>query len=602
MIQIKSGICISLLAAVLMFTGTAGRAGTTGEESPDPALAAHAMHAVRDKIIVGGDNYYPPYEFLDKNGRPTGFNVELTRAIADVMGVSVEIRLGVWSEMRAALEAGTVDVLQGMVYSKERSRKYSFSPPHSIVRQSVFSRRDAPPLGSIRDLEGREIIVQNKGMMYDYLKARRIECTLIEKATHAQALRLLASGRHDYAVVANLPGLYMSREFGLSNLVRVAEPIMAGPYGYVVQKDNLELLSLFGEGLSILKNTGRYDALKNKWLSPLEPSRSSLKRILKYGSIVILPLLMVLAGVAAWNHMLQRKVARATADLKKEIQERRKAAEEAEVRQQQLIQADKMATLGTLVSGVAHEINNPTGLILLNLPVLKKTFDVVQESLEDRYESSGDFMVGGMKFSTLREQIPSMLDETLSSAKRIKRIVSDLKDFARMESSDINTEVDVNRIVETSARLLASTIQKSTRNFTLSCDPGIPLVPGNAQRLEQVVINLIANACQSLESKQDAVSVSTRYERRLETVCIQVSDQGIGIDTHQMPHILDPFFTTKRNNGGTGLGLSIASGIVKDHGGRLDFRSAPGKGTCVTLRLPQTKQENENDGYPDPLL
>lgn len=550
---------------------------------------------VKKKTIVGGDHYYPPYEFLDKDGKPTGFNVELTHAIAEIMGFSVEIRLGPWSDMRQALEDNTIDALQGMVYSDERAQKYSFSPAHSVIHQSVFARKDSPALHSLNNLQGKNIIVQKDGIMHDYIKSRKIQCTLIEKETHAQALRLLASGKYDYAVIANLPGLYLSQELGLSNLVRVAEPTLAGPYGYAVQKGNLELLSLFSEGLSILKNTGRYDKIKNKWLSPLDPSRIPLKKILKYGSFIFLPLVLILVGISVWNTMLQRKVATATSDLKNEIFQRKMAAEEANAKQQQLIQADKMATLGTLVSGVAHEINNPTGLILLNIPVLKKTFRVVQDSLEEQYENTGDYLVGGMKYSVLREQIPQMLDETLSSAKRIKRIVSDLKDFARIESSELNGLVDVNKVVEASTRLVTSTIHSTTDMFSLNCESSLPLIQGNNQRLEQVVVNLIVNACQALQSKEEAVVVSTQYDKGKNEVVIQVTDEGVGIDEQNMSHILDPFFTTKRNEGGTGLGLSISSGIVKDHGGTLNFNSPPSRGTCVTLSLPVAKLENQND-------
>lgn len=546
------------------------------------------------KIIVGGDHYYPPYEFLDEEGLPTGFNVELTRAIAEVMGFKVEIRLATWSEMRTALEEGYVDVLQGMVYSEYRAEKYNFSPPHSVIHQSIFARKNAPPIDSLTDLQGKEVIVQKGGIMHDYLIVQQIECTLIEKETHAEALRLLASGKHDYAIVANLPGLYLSQQFNLSNLVRVAEPTMAGPYGYSVLKGNMELISLFSEGLSILKNTGRYEELKNKWLSPLEPSQLPLARILKYGAIIVFPLLLVLFGIVIWNSMLHHKVAKATKELKKEIVERKKAAEEAEEKQQQLIQADKMATLGTLVSGVAHEINNPTGLILLNVPVLRKTFAVVQDSLEMQYESEGDFMIGGMKYSVLRKQIPQMLDETLSSAKRIKRIVSDLKDFARLESSEINELVDMNKIVETSSRLLASTINTSTQNFSLQLAAELPLAAGNPQRLEQVVINLIQNGCQALPSPEKRVTVTTSFDRVKKEVVVEVIDEGIGIKEVDMSHILDPFFTTKRNEGGTGLGLSISAGIMKDHNGRLSFKSTPEKGTRVSLILPAVEQEKSN--------
>jgi len=537
-------------------------------------------------ITVGGDHYYPPYEFLDKDGEPTGFNVELTEAIAELMGIRVEIKLGAWSEMRTALENGDIDALQGMVFSEERSKNFDFSPPHSVIHQSVFARKDSPGMRSLSDLEGKELIVQKNGIMHDYLNSLGNHYVLIEKETHAEALRLLASGKHDYAVVANLPGLYLSQELELSNLVRVAEPTMAGPYGYAVKKGNAELLALFSEGLAVLKNTGRYQKIKNKWLSPLEPARMPLKKILKLGAMVFIPLLLIVVGVSLWNKVLQKKIALATADLQKEIVERKRAASESEAKQQQLIQADKMATLGVLVSGVAHEINNPTGLILLNIPILNKVFQVVQDSLDEQYSTSGDFMIGGMKYSVLKKQLPRMLDEMQDSANRIKRIVADLKDFARMETSHINEQVDINRVVETSTRLLNSTIKKFTDNFSLNCAPDLPLVSGNVQRLEQVLVNLIMNGCQALSDRGKRVSVTTKYDASRKEILVIVDDQGIGINDAHISHILDPFFTTKRNEGGTGLGLSVSAGIVKDHNGQLVFDSSPSKGTRATLSLP----------------
>ncbi len=555
----------------------------------DPGQAGAEETRTRKKILVGGDYYYPPYEFLDEDGVPAGFNVELTQAIGELMGIQMEIRLGLWSDMRKALVEGKIDALQGIIYSKERAREFDFSPPHSVIHQSIFARKDSPPIHSLDDLKGREIIVQENGIMHDFL--RNGQYKLFTKQTHAQALRLLASGKHDYAVVANLPGLYLSQKLGLSNIVRVAEPLMAGPYGYAVKKGNQELLALFTEGLAVLKNTGRYQKIKNKWLSPLESDTVPWIRIFKYASIVIVPLLLTLIGIAVWNKALQKKITLATAHLQNEIAERKKAAEESASKQQQLIQADKMATIGILVSGVAHEINNPTGLLLFNLPVFKKIFQIVQDKLDLEYEETGDFKVGGMRYSILRKQVPSMLNEMEDSAQRIKRIVSDLKGFARMETAEIDAQINLNDVVEAAVRLLRNTIKKSTDHFFLHCAAGLPLVNGNAQRLEQVVVNLLLNACQALTDMNQKISVRTLFDPENNEVLVQIEDEGVGIAESCLGHIVDPFFTTKREQGGTGLGLSVSSGIVEEHGGRLEFQSSVPKGTRATLYLPVSDKE-----------
>lgn len=182
--------------------------------------AAEMDVASRPVIIVGGDRDYPPYEFLDKNGQPAGYNVDLTRAIADVMGMKVEFRFGGWSEMRSALMAGSIGVLEGISYSEERTRTLSFSPPHTIINHAIFARRGTPPVSSIEELRGRKIIVFQDGIMHDYLASLGFGPNLVMTATPADALRLLASGKHDYAVLAMLPGMYIIREHKLSNRCR----------------------------------------------------------------------------------------------------------------------------------------------------------------------------------------------------------------------------------------------------------------------------------------------------------------------------------------------------------------------------------------------
>lgn len=582
--MMKSPILYRFIFFVL-FTTTLAQLCT-----PSTLQATGELSAEDKVLIIGGDYNYPPYEFLDENAKPAGLNVEITQAIAELMGIKVEIQLGIWGEMHQALKEGKIHALQGMISSPERTDSFDFSPPHSVIHQSVFARKNSPQINTLQDLSDKNVIVQQNGAMHDYLVKSDLDINLILTQTHAEALVILASGKHDYAVVANLPGLYLGQELKLSNIVRVAEPVAAAPYGYAVKKGDYQLLALFSEGLALLKNTGRYEEIKNKWLSPLEPQPLPWGRIVKYGSMVLVPILLILLGTVAWNWTLRRKVSVATRDLKKEIVERKRAAEESRIQQQQLIQADKMATLGILVSGVAHEINNPTGLILLNIPLLDKIYGVATDSLEARYREDGDFMVGGMKYSLVREEIPRMFDEMHSSANKIKRIVNDLKDYARQEDSNLNEDVDINSIVAASVRLVDITIKKSTTDFQVQYAENIPRVKGNSQRIEQVVVNLLMNGCQALTESTQPIRVRVYLDDTSpkSEVCVEVKDGGCGIAEKNISHVVDPFYTTKRDQGGTGLGLSVSAGIVKDHMGCLEFNSAPGYGTTVTMSLPAT--------------
>lgn len=549
-------------------------------------LPFHRQAAAEQTIRVGGNSGYPPYEFLDKNGEATGFTVELLRTIADVMGMKVEITVGEWAKKHDALLDGTIDMTLGMSYSEKRESVFDFASPHTVVQHAIFARRDTPPVSSLAELSGKKVIVHRSGIMHERLKALGYGNDLVLTETPADGLRLLASGEHDYAVVALLPGMYIIRENKLSNLVPVAKNVASFQFAFAVREGNTELLARLNEGLTILKKTGQYQAIYDKWLGVLEPARVSWEKVLQYGAMTLVPLLLILTGTVIWSRTLQRKVEQRTEELAQQVTEKELALEELRLQQDKLVQADKMTSLGILVSGVAHEINNPNGLILLNVPTLKEASADAERILEEYYRLHGDFSYGGLPYSRMRDNIPRLFTEMQEGAKRIKRIVDDLKDFARRDRSAAMEMLDLNAVAQTAVRLVEPSLRNATHHFTAEYGANLPPVSGNAQRIEQVIVNLLLNACQALPDKGRKIALATGFDQTTGVVTLSVSDEGIGIAPEVRPYLTDPFFTTKRDTGGTGLGLSVSAGIVKEHGGSLDFASASGEGTVVTLTLP----------------
>ncbi len=572
MMYITTRLALGILILSVLATTTAGT-----------ALGAKQGKTL---VIVGGDRSYPPYEFLDKDGTPSGYNVELTHAVARVMGLNVEIRLGAWSQRRQDLQDGTVDLLQGMSHSKERAATVDFSPPHTIVHHSIFARKGGPRHPTLADLRGKEVLVLNDGIMQEFLDARMSGARLIPVPTHADVLRALASGKHDYAVMAKLPGLYLIRELGLSNLEAVGDPVSAQQYCFAVKKGDAALLARFNEGLAILKKSGEYQQIYGKWLGVLDPPGLTWRQAFKYGAIIVIPLILLAGGTVLWSRTLQREVAARTAELTREVEERRHAEEELRNRQQQLVQADKMAALGILVSGVAHEINNPNGLILLNMPVMMEAFRDAEPILEEHYGNHGDFDFAGLRYSRMREVLPKLMLQMQEGSRRVKLIVEDLKDFARQQEPGQSAAFDLNETAGAALRLLSNLVDRSTERFGASYGEDIPKLCGSAQRIEQVIVNLLVNACQALPSPDRAIELATWYDEVKGEVVLEVRDEGTGIAPEHLPHLTDPFFTTKRESGGTGLGLSVSTGIVEEHGGELSFTSAPGEGTTARLTLP----------------
>ena len=270
----------------------------------------------------------------------------------------------------------------------------------------------------------------------------------------------------------------------------------------------------------------------------------------------------------------------------RDVTDRKRIEEQAKIHQQQLMQAGKMVALGTLVSSVAHEINNPNNFIMLNTPLLSEAWEGALPILDEYCEKNGDFAVGGMKYTEMRDGIGVLFSGIRDGSKRIKQIVEDLKDFVRRDTSDMTQSVDMNAVLKSAISLLSNTIMKSTNHFSVVYGKDLPLLKGNFQRFEQVMINLIQNACQALPDNRKGIRVSTSYEEKKPSMVVEVEDEGTGIPSEMLSHITDPFFTTKSDSGGLGLGLSISSRIVKESGGTLTFTSEPGKGTRAKIVLP----------------
>jgi len=197
-----------------------------------------------------------------------------------------------------------------------------------------------------------------------------------------------------------------------------------------------------------------------------------------------------------------------------------------------------------------------------------------------------------VRYAEMRDRIPRLLSGISDGSKRINEIVEDLRGFLKRDASDMNQSVDVNAVLRSAISLLSNMINKSTTHFSVNYGNNLPKLKGNSHRLEQVIINLIQNACQALPDMRRGISLSTSYDEKTSSIAVKVQDEGVGITPEALLHITDPFFTTKSTSGGIGLGLSISSRIVREHGGTLVFASEPGQGTIAEITLPIPKADH----------
>ncbi len=273
-----------------------------------------------------------------------------------------------------------------------------------------------------------------------------------------------------------------------------------------------------------------------------------------------------------------------------DVSEKKELELKEKQQQEHLAQASKMAALGTLVAGVAHEINNPNNLIMLNAPILEKVWDDALPVLKKHYQGDENFELAGTPFTLMCDYVGRLFSGINEGSKRISSIISELKDFARQSSLDMSRQIDINAVANSALTLVNKTISRHTDSFRVILQPDLPQIYGDFQKLEQVLVNLLINACQSLPDNSRSIIMEIFFETENNFVAIRIKDEGEGIPRENLDRICDPFFSTRQQTGGTGLGLSITSAIVQDHGGSLRFDSEPGRGTTATVYLKPVTQ------------
>ncbi len=276
----------------------------------------------------------------------------------------------------------------------------------------------------------------------------------------------------------------------------------------------------------------------------------------------------------------------------RDITEKKKAEAKAQLQQEQVYQSAKLASLGTLVSGVAHEINNPISTVTLNIQIFQKIWGHIAPILSRLNNENPELFGAGMDFTEIEQRIPKLLDDTADGADRVRGIVLSLRDFSGKGSPEMHDSININQASRRAIGLVQNLIKKTKTDFQQSYKEDLPEFTGNLQRIEQVIVNLLVNACQAMENINKPIELSTGWDKDNEEVYMELYDKGVGINDEIIASIKDPFFTTKRDSGGIGLGLSISDTIVKDHGGRLTFTSQPEVGTIVRLTFPVAPNDN----------
>lgn len=292
-------------------------------------------------------------------------------------------------------------------------------------------------------------------------------------------------------------------------------------------------------------------------------------------------------------HHLENLVARRTADLERAGTALQQEIDERKQLENQLVQSEKLASLGQLAAGVAHEINNPIGFVASNLGSLAGYLQQIGQMLSAYRQSEEAISAPQVRehlqslresidLDFLQEDIPLLIKESKEGIGRVEQIVKDLKNFSRVDSDQQWQLADLQQGIDSTLNIVANEIKyKADLVKDYHELPQIECLPS---QLNQVVMNLVVNAAQAIGPERGTITLRNGVDG--EHVWLEVSDTGCGIDAQHLQKIFDPFFTTKPVGKGTGLGLSLSYGIVKKHGGQISVRSQPGVGSTFRVELP----------------
>ena len=562
-------------------------------------------------IKICGDYKHPPFEFINENGDTDGFNVDITRAIAEELNLDVNITLLDWTQAIRGIDKRDYDGIQGMSISGNRQNLYIYGGEYHTVFHCAIALKSRKDIKNLINIEKYRIALQENDAAYEIVMGKILKDTPISVfvvSNQEDALKLLLEKKVDLAVGNKLTLLYYADKLEIENQIKlVGNPLNLTRYGLAFHKDKAETAFLFKEGLEKIKSNGKYEEIYNKWFGQnigffgkqiIDSVETGVIYIDKFGKRTAISsfaekvlsikakeflyksfydteiasifnthiIQLILDGYKdAYYGKIENDIGNITRYL--EVNYTRflnnenmlmgvlinfKDITEKLRYEKSLMQKDKMESLGFMLLNIAHELRNP-------LTSIKNFIELIPDHIDD-----AEFR------NALIYHVPKQINY-------INKLFTDLLEYSKPREASI-AEVCLKDVLQN--ELIGSISKIVENNKDIVFDIKIPddfIIEADVYQIKQVLINLFVNAIDAIESK-GIIKVYTYEDDKKKILFIE--DNGKSISESLIDKVFDPFFTTKEN--GTGLGLYVCYNLIKENKGTIDI-SRTENGTKVAL-------------------
>jgi len=506
-----------------------------------------------------------------------------------------------WHEALLALMNEECDVLPEATKTVERSKVMNFTQSIHQEERVIVSQNHQPFISDLRDYLDNEFVIHKGDVVYELLKKGYPNINIRIVDHQIEGLNLVSSGKA-FAYIGSITDTGNTiNKFSIKNL-KIAGSLSdkyIDSWAFATRKSDPILSSIFSK---IIDNADKNQIRK------IISGQLSLKYEQGFDYTLFWQMLFValflLSAVIFWNRRLSalnlqlvmsKKVAE---DAQEKVESQNREIIETH---QQLVQSEKMASLGTLTAGVAHEINNPTNFAHAAVYMMQNEIDEIKAFLKQLAGGDNADIDVINSFDSKFEKLIELTKTANEGTQRIKVIVEDLRTFARLDSAK-QAEVRVSELIKSTVNLVKTQYESITIRTEFIFDPVIHCFPS---QLNQVFMNIIVNACQSIKAKvknNEQLNSNDEFtglivintSEKDDHLIINISDNGVGMDEQTKQKVCEPFFTTKGVGSGTGLGMAISFGIIEEHDGMLKISSTVMQGSDFSIYLPFKTDFSDN--------